>query len=162
MTGELPSPAMACMFLAAGAMLFLGLAYREFIIRFCKGANLWMAVLTFVGVAFSAGIFIGLCWSDKYYVAVLSAIGWSMAFLFFAFRGLRAKYTAARAVLLGLAAIALTMTVWSRPTVALMCAIAVPSILEYGIKGGREKLSDKIISLSSFAAVLICGAGAVM
>ncbi len=161
-TGSLPSVSFVCLASAVMAMLFLGLAYRELVIRFCRGANLWLTSLLFVGVAFSAGIFIGLCWSDAYYVAVLSAIEWSMIFLFLGFRAMRAKYTATRAVLLALSAVALTMTVWSRPTVALICLVILPVFIEYAVNGGKETRKDRVISISSFVLPLSLGAAAVM
>ena len=161
-TGELPSSEFACLILGALAMLFLGLAYREFLIRFCRGASLWLALLLLFGVAFSSGIFVGLCWSDAYYVAVLSAISWSMAFVFLALFALRAKKTVTRSILLALSAAALTMTVWSRPTVAVLCLFVLPLFAEYLIRGKKEDLKDKIISASSFCTVLLCGAAAVM
>ena len=161
LTGALPSIATACLYMAAAAMLFLGLFYRELLIRFCRGANLWLAAALLVGSAFSAGVFVSLAWSDSYYVAVISAIEWSMIFLFLAFRAMRARNTALRAVLLALSAAALTMTVWSRPTVALMCLFVVPIFVFYAFDK-KINIKDKIISISSFAVPLCIGAFAVM
>lgn len=162
LTGELPSISFACLILGAFAMLFLGLAYREFLMRFCKGASLWLALAVLIGVAFSSGIFVGLCWSDAYYVAVISAIAWSMAFVFLALFALRVKKTVTRSILLALSAAALTMTVWSRPTVAIVCLFVLPLFAEYLIRGGKIGLKDKIISSASFCTVLLLGAAAVM
>ncbi len=162
LTSSLPSVSAACIYMAAVAMLFLGLFYRELVIRFARGANLWLVAGLFVGVAFASGIFVALSWSDSYYVAVISAIEWSMIFLFLAFRAMRAKKTLTRSILLALSAIALTMTVWSRPTVALVCLVVMPFFVEFLVRGGKENIKGKLISVSAFAVPLMLGAGAVM
>lgn len=160
LTGSLPSVSAACLYMAVVTMLFLGLFYRELIIKFAKGAKLWLTCALFVGVAFSSGIFVALSWSDRYYVAVMSAIEWSMIFLFLGFRAMRAERTLTRSILLALSGIALTMTVWSRPTVALVCLVALPSFIELFLR--RENLKSKLISAFAFAVPLACGVAAVM
>ncbi|MBE6600528.1 MAG: hypothetical protein E7640_04960 [Ruminococcaceae bacterium] len=160
LTGSIPSVSAACLYMAVIAMLFLGFFYRELVIKFAKGANLWLTCVLFFGVAFSSGIFVALSWSDPYYVAVMSAIEWSMIFLFLGFRAMRAESMLARSILLALSAIALTMTIWSRPTVALVCLVAVPLFIEYLLR--HENLKSKLISASAFFVPLACGAVAVM
>ncbi len=162
LTGSLPSASIAVMFTAVAAMIMLGFLYRELIIKFCPKANLLLTAALFVGVAFSSGIFLTLCWADSYYLAVVSAILWSVSFLFLVFRAIRAKHTATRAILFALAAFSLTMTVWSRPTVAIICALVLPLLVGYAIEGGRERLRDKLICAAAFFVPLACGAGAVM
>ena len=67
-----------------------------------------------------------------------------------------------RMVLLVLAAIALTLTVWSRPTVALMCVAVFPLFFEFIFKIRKDTLKDGLMTVGSFALPLIAGAAAVM
>jgi hypothetical protein len=85
-----------------------------------------------------------------------------MAFFFLALRALRAKYTATRAVLFSLSAVALTLTVMSRPTVALMCLAVLPLLFEYILRPAKGGAKEKLISVFSFTVPLAAGAFAVM
>jgi hypothetical protein len=60
------------------------------------------------------------------------------------------------------AAIALTLTVWSRPTVALMCVAVFPLFIEFIFKIRKDTLKDGILTVASFALPLMAGAIAVM
>jgi hypothetical protein len=68
----------------------------------------------------------------------------------------------ARMIMLVFAALALTMTVWSRPTVALMCVAVFPLFIEFIFKIRKETLKDGILTVASFALPLMAGALAVM
>ena len=97
-----------------------------------------------------------------YYVAVLSAQVFSMAFVFLAVRSMSEEKLWARVVMLVLAALSLTLTVWSRPTVALMCVAVFPLFIEFIFKIRKDTLKSGLATVASFALPLIAGAIAVM
>ena len=68
----------------------------------------------------------------------------------------------ARMIMLVLAALSLTLTVWSRPTVALMCVAVFPLFVEFIFKIRKDTLKDGLLTVGSFALPLIAGAAAVM
>ena len=68
----------------------------------------------------------------------------------------------ARMIMLVLAALSLTLTVWSRPTVALMCVAVFPLFIEFIFKIRKDTLKDGLLTVASFALPLIAGAAAVM
>ena len=162
LTGKLPNIPMTCMILAIAAVIFTLFAYREVVCRFCKKPNLWLFLLGGAGVVCASGIYLGVLCSDMYYVAVLSAQVFSMAFVFLAVRAMREEKLWARTVMLVLAALALVLTVWSRPTVALMCVAVFPLFIEFIFKIRRDTLKDGLMTVASFALPLIAGAVAVM
>jgi len=125
--GALPHLVTVCVILAAAATIFSALAYREFLLRFCPRANMLLAAIGLASFLCSSGILFGIAWRDTYYVAVLSALGALMSFLFFFFRALRTHGFAMRTLLFAASGIALVLTVWSRPTVALMSTIVLPA-----------------------------------
>ena len=161
-TGALPSAVTVCFILAAFSVVFTALAFREVILRFCPHAKLYMVLAALFAVIFGGGLYAGLSWSDNYYIAVLSAIQNSMAFIFFAMRGMRTESLSKRCVLFAVSAVCLTLTVWSRPTAALMCLALAPLILDFFIKAFKENIRSALASAVSFLGVLTVGAGLVM
>ncbi len=161
-TGKLPNIPMACLILAIAAVITTALAYREVVLRFIKNPNLWLFLLGLAGTVCASGVYLGVLCSDMYYVAVLSAQTFSMAFVALAVRSMREEKLWARMIMLVLAAIALTLTVWSRPTVALMCVAVFPLFIEFIFKIRKDTLKDGILTVASFALPLIAGALAVM
>lgn len=162
LTGSLPNIPLACLILAIAAVILTALAYREVVLRFIKAPNLWLFLLGLAGVVCASGIYLGVLCSDMYYVAVLSAQVFSMAFVALAARSMREEKLWARMVMLVLAALSLTLTVWSRPTVALMCVAVFPLFIEFIFKIRKDTLKDGILTVASFALPLIAGAIAVM
>ncbi len=162
LTGTLPNVPMACLILAIAAVILTSLAYREVVIRFIKKPNLWLFLIGLAGVVCASGVYLGVLCSDMYYVAVLSAQVFSMAFVFLAVRAMREEKLWARMILLVLAALSLVLTVWSRPTVALMCVAVFPLFIEFIFKIRKDTLKDGILTVASFALPLIAGALAVM
>ena len=161
-TGKLPNIALTCLILAVLAVITTALAYREVMLRFVKKPNLWLFLLGLAGVVCASGVYLGVLCSDMYYVAVLSAQVFSMAFVALAVRSMREEKLWARMIMLVLAALALTLTVWSRPTVALMCVAVFPLFIEFIFKIRKDTLKDGILTVASFALPLIAGAAAVM
>ncbi len=162
LTGNLPNIPLACLILAIAAVIMTALAYREVVLRFIKKPNLWLFLIGLAGVVCASGVYLGVLCSDMYYVAVLSAQVFSMAFVFLAVRAMREDKLWARMILLVLAALALTLTVWSRPTVALMCVAIFPLFIEFIFKIRKDTLKDGLLTVASFALPLIAGAIAVM
>jgi len=162
LTGKLPNIPLACLILAIAAVIATALAYREVVIRFIKKPNLWLFLLGLAGTVCAGGVYLGVLCSDMYYVAVLSAQTFSMAFVALAVRSMREEKLWARMIMLVLAALALTLTVWSRPTVALMCVAVFPLFIEFIFKIRKDTLKDGLLTVASFAFPLIAGALAVM
>ncbi len=162
LTGKLPNIPYTCLILAIAAVIMTALAYREVVLRFIKKPNLWLFLLGLAGTVCASGVYLGVLCSDMYYVAVLSAQVFSMAFVALAVRAMREEKLWLRMILLVLAALALTLTVWSRPTVALMCVAVFPLFIEFIFKIRKDTLKDGILTVGSFALPLIAGALAVM
>lgn len=162
LTGKLPNIPLTCLILAIAAVIATALAYREVVIRFIKKPNLWLFLLGLAGTVCASGVYLGVLCSDMYYVAVLSAQTFSMAFVALAVRSMREEKLWARMLMLVLAALALTLTVWSRPTVALMCVAVFPLFIEFIFKIRKDTLKDGLLTVGSFALPLIAGALAVM
>ena len=162
LTGKLPNIALTCLILAIAAIIATAFAYREIVLRFIKKPNLWLFLLGLAGTVCASGVYLGVLCSDMYYVAVLSAQAFSMAFLALAVRSMREDKLWARMTMLVFAAIALTLTVWSRPTVALMCVAIFPLFIEFIFKIRKDTLKDGILTVASFALPLMVGAAAVM
>lgn len=162
LTGKLPNVPMVCLILAIAAVIMTALAYREVVLRFIQKPNLWLFLLGLAGVVSASGVYLGVLCSDMYYVAVLSAQVFSMAFVALAVRSMREETLWARMIMLVLAAISLTLTVWSRPTVALMCVAVFPLFVEFIFKIRKDTLKDGLLTVGSFALPLIVGAAAVM
>jgi len=158
----LPNDAVACIVLAIYAVVFSALAYREVVIRFCKKVNLWLFLMGELAFILSTGIYLGLFCTDMYYIAVISAVASLMAFTFFAFRAMRTKNLTARAVLLVFAALSLTLTVLSRPTVIIICIAVFTIFAEFLLGIKRENLREGLITVGSFALPLLIGVGFVM
>jgi len=161
-TGKLPNVPMACLILAIAAVIATSFAYREIVLRFIKKPNLWLFLLGLAGVVSASGVYLGALCADMYYVAVLSAQVFSMAFVFLAVRAMREEKLWLRMTLLVIAAIALTLTVWSRPTVALMCVCVFPLFIEFICKIRKDTLKPGLLTVGSFAVPLMIGAAAVM
>lgn len=162
LTGSLPNIPLACLILAIAAVIATALAYREVVLRFIKEPNLWLFLFGLAGVVSASGVYLGVLCSDMYYVAVLSAQVFSMSFVALAVRSMRTEKLWVRMTLLVLAALSLVLTVWSRPTVALMCVAVFPLFIEFIVKIRRDTLKDGLLTVASFAIPLIAGAVAVM
>ena len=161
-TGKLPNVPMSCLILAIAAVIATAFAYREVVLRFIKKPNLWLFLLGLAGAVSASGVYLGALCADMYYVAVLSAQVFSMAFVALAVRSMREEKLWLRMTLLVFAAIALTLTVWSRPTVALMCVAVFPLFIEFICKIKKDTLKDGLMTVGAFALPLIAGAAAVM
>lgn len=162
MTGEAPGDALATLLLAFFAVIFLALAYREAVIRFAKGANLWLFLFGLCAFAAVSGVYTCVFLSDVYNIPVVSALGCAMAFAFYALRAMRTENAFERAVLLVLAAVSLALTVLSRPSAAMLCMALFPIFAEYAAKNGRKALKKTASAALSFALPLTLCAVAVM
>ena len=160
-SGEIPNDAYACRMLAVYAVIFSAFAVRELLLFFCKRINLYL-FLTGVGAFVSvSGVRMALICSDAYYIPVVSALGCSMAFVFFLFGGLREKSSVPRRIFFVLSSAALALTVLSRPTAALMCASLLPVCLVYVIREKQEK-KKTVYDVCAFALPVSLFASAVM
>ena len=149
-TGKLPNIPLACLILAIAAVITTALAYREIVLRFSKEPNLWLFLIGLAGVVSASGVYLGVLCSDMYYVAVLSAQVFSMSFVALAVRSMREEKLWARMIMLVLAALSLTLTVWSRPTVALMCVAVFPLFIEFIFKIRKDTLKDGLMTKTNF------------
>ena len=160
-SGEIPNDAYTCRMLAVYAVIFSAFAVRELLLFFCKRIHLYL-FLTGVGAFVSvSGVRMALICSDAYYIPVVSALGCSMAFVFFLFGGLREKSSVPRRIFFVLSSAALALTVLSRPTAALMCASLLPVCLVYVIREKQEK-KKTVYDVCAFALPVSLFASAVM
>ena len=162
LTGTIASKALVCLILGMTAVIFIALAYREVIFRFCREPNLLLSCAGLIAVMTASGVYVGILYSDTYYIAVLSALACSSAFIYLGFRAIRTPRLLPRAFLLVAAAIALTLTVWSRPTVTIMCLMILPLFIDFAAKIRKDTLKEGIVTIASFVLPLLIGAGAVM
>ncbi len=161
-TDKLPNVPLTCLILAITAIITTVLAYREVVLRFTEKPNLFLFVIGAAAVVYASSVYLGVLCSDIYYIAVLSAQAYFMAFVFFSFRAMRSRVVWLRSVLLALAAIMLVLTVCSRPTVALLSLAVFPIFFEYLFKRPRESAGKIVATVAPFALVLIGGAVFVM
>ena len=168
LTGSIPSHYRACLVLAVCACVFLMLAYCEAVFLFTDSIYILPTALGGVALFFASGIPTALSCSDNYYLAVISAICFSMASLFFGLFALRRKKIYSKCIFLTLCAICLTLTVWSRPSSSIMCLILTVPFLKYlfdavkELKTRREKKYEQLIPCGAFLIILMLGASAVM
>ena len=158
-TDKLPNEALVCLVLAISAIIFMAFAVREAVLTFCKRVNLWLFLAGMASVIAVSGVYMAVLCSDVYYIPVVSALSCSMAFIFFSLGSVRKKNILFRNIYLVLAAISLTLTVLSRPTVAIMCVAIFPIFLLIVKQEGFKK---SIGSVCSFALPIVLGAAAVM
>ncbi|MBQ9746874.1 MAG: hypothetical protein IJW21_08645, partial [Clostridia bacterium] len=161
-SGELPDDAMACFILSIFAVTFAALAYREAVLRFCKKVNIFLFLAGLCAFIAVSGVHTGVFCSDVYYIPVLSALGCSQAFVFFALRAVRKHGLAERRLILFLAALALVLAVLSRPTAALMCAAVFPVFADLLGDIKRETKRKSLTTACFFLVPLALGAGLVM
>jgi len=161
-TGGLPNDAYATMLLAVYAVIFLLLAFREAVLRFVPKANLWLFLLGLFAFTAVSGVYTAVIIADFYYIPVVSALGCSMAFIFYFFRAMRKSKLCERRTLLALSAVSLGLTVLSRPTAALMCLAAFPLFAEFLFKSKQKDRKKTFCTVSCFALPLIVFAAAVM
>lgn len=126
-TGLYPTVLLATFVFAGVSTLLFSWLLIEFSKTVCHKAPGWLLCLSLPCLLSLSGIPTAVCFSDWYYLPVVSALLFSILFWAFLLRGLRAKRRFA-AWFAG-AAIALTLAVLSRPTAALMCASAFPFML---------------------------------
>ena len=162
LTGSIPSHVTACLILAVMACFFLMLAYREMLLAFCPSANYVLCIIGAFGLLFCSGILTGIVCADNYYLAVISALCFSMATLFSGLYAVRKTKKHAKCVFFVLCAVFLTLTVWSRPSSALMCIILVPTFVsELKTVIESKKYSD-LLPLALFVVTVSAGATLVM
>lgn len=162
LTGNIPSHVAACLILSVLACFFLMLAYRETLLAFCPRANYVLGFFGAIALFFCSGIPIGIVCADNYYLAVISALCFSMAAIFSGLYAVRKTKKHAKCVLFVLCAIFLTLTVWSRPSSALMCLILVPTFVSYLKNVIESKKLIEFLPTALFLLTLSCGAAFVM
>ena len=162
LTGTIASRTLVCLILGFLSVIFVALAYREMVFRFCDGPSLLLTAAGLVGVTAASGVYVALLYSDTYYIPVLSVLACSSAFIYLGFRAMRTQKLVPRAVFLVAAALALTLTVWSRPSVVVMCLMILPLFVGFAVKIRRDTLREGLITIASFVLPLALGAAAVM
>ena len=162
LTGNIISHVAACLILAVMACFFLMLAYREMILAFCPGASYGLCVIGAICLFFCSGIPICVVCADNYYLAVISAICFSMAAVFSGLCAVRKTKKHAKCVLFIVCAVFLTLTVWSRPSSALMCIVLVPAFASELVRVIKSKKYSDLLPLALFVAFVSAGATLVM
>lgn len=157
MTGKMPSAEFASVLLCLYAVIFISLLYIQFIRRFCKNVPIVLALLGQLALLFGSGIFAVAFEAKFYYIAVLSGITWTAAFLYFLLTAYYEEVFVKRIIYLVMSGISIVLIAASRPTLLLYCAAAiVPAIFIMTRK--QEKIKSKIIYVVSIGTPLVMGA----
>ncbi len=162
LSGAVPSTALLCLILALWSVLFLALAYREAVCRFAPKCNFILMLFGLPACVAASGVYLGVLCSDAYYVAVLSALACVSACIFFAFAAIRARNTVLCSALFFFSGASGVLAVMSRPSASLMCAVMVPSLICFIIRGRKNFLRHILPPLILFSVPIICGAAFVM
>lgn len=154
---KLPSDLSASSMLALGAIVFLFLALREIVIRFDLKPNLLLYMISFP--ALTAGSCIPFIQSRivVYYIALLSAIMFGAAFIFFSFRATRTSLLFPRVMFFFGAGISLVSLLASRPTSVIVPVLFITPIFINVLVDRTARVTRKILDVSAFFIPLLAG-----
>ena len=160
-TRKVPTTLLVSEILCLFCVIFISQLYGLFIKKFCKDVSAPLAVFGQAAVVFGSCIFGVAAELKFYYIAVLSGIAWTAAFLYFLFSAYWCDNFKRRVALLALAGVSVVLIVTSRPTLLLYCFIGIIPAL-YIFKSKEETKKNKIIYAASVGVPIVIGAVAVM
>lgn len=156
-----PSTVFASILLCIYAVIFISLLYNFVICRFCRKVPVVLAVLGYFSILFTSGIFAITAENMFYYMAVLSGIAWTAAFMYFLLKAYYSDKVNLRIVFLILAGISVVLIAASRPTLLIyVSAVIVPAAFVLSDK--TEVLKNKVLYAVSFAVPVSAGAILIM
>lgn len=160
-TRHVPSPLFASALLAVHCIIFITLLYWLFLRKFTKDVPIVLAVLGLIALVFGSTVLAITAEAQFYFIAVLSGIASTTAFLYFLFEAYFCKNFRLRIILLVLAGVSVALIAASRPTMLLYCLIGmIPAV--YIFRDGKETTKNKALYVVSVAVPVIIGAALIM
>ncbi len=160
-TRKIPTTLFASGILAIQCIIFISLLYGLFVKKFVGDVPAAALVLGQVAVIFGSGIFAAAAETMFYFMAVLSGVAWTAAFLYFLFKAYYTDSLKSRVILLICCGISGSLIAASRPTLLLYCAVGL--IPAFGIMTSEsESIKNKAIYCASVGVPLFIGACLIM
>lgn len=160
-THQLPSAKLASMIVTIYAVFFLTMLYILVLKKFCTDVPLLAAVMGHLALIFGSSVLALNTEQLFYYIAVISGIGCTAAFLYFILKAYFEESFKLRIAFLVLSGVSAVMIVASRPTMVIYCVSAiVPAVFILGSK--EETVKRKIIYACSIGVPLVIGAAGIM
>ncbi len=160
-TRHVPSALFVSAILAVHCIIFLTLLYRLFLRRFCREVPLLLALLGLAALVFGSTVLAIASEAQFYFIAVLSGIASTAAFLYFLFEAYYSKKFGKRIALLTAAGVSIALIAASRPTMLLYCFIGIiPAVFIF--KDNKETAKNKALYVTSIGVPVIIGAALIM
>ena len=161
LTGKVPTTEFASALLCIYAVIFISLLYIETIKHFCENVPIVLAMLGQITLLFGSAIFAAAFEVKFYYMAVLSGITWTAAFLYFLLKAYYESSFKKRLILLFLSGVSVVLIVASRPTLIFYGVVAiVPAV--FILTSKNETLKRKISYVVSIGVPIAIGAVIIM
>ena len=161
LTGKIPTPLFASMLLCVYCVIFLTLLYELFLRRFCNDVPRELAILGLCALLFGSVIFAVASEAQFYFIAVLSGIAWTAAFLYFLLSAYFCEDFRRRVILLVISGVSVALIAASRPTLLLYCFTAIIPAWDI-MKNKKETTKNKFIYAAAIGVPVILGAALIM
>ena len=160
-TGKVPTVYLVSALLCIYAVIFISLLYIQLIRRFCPGMPMVLAFLGQAALVFGSAIFAAAFEVQFYYMAVISGVTWTAAFLYFLITAYYESNIVKRIIYLVLSGVSVVLIVASRPTLLFYGVVAlVPAIFIMISKD--ETVKRKISYVSAIGVPVVIGAVLIM
>ncbi len=160
-TGKLPSPVLASALVTLYAMIFISLFYVALLKHMTQDVPLLLASLGHFTILLTSPIFALNSEMLFYYIAVISGIGSTAAFLFFLLEAYYTENVRKRSVMLVLTGIATAFMAGSRPGMLIYCTAAAAAAW-FVLTDKNDTVKHKIIYAASVCVPVITGAVLIM
>ena len=161
LTDKVPTIEFACTLLCIYAVIFISLLYIEMIRHFCKDVPLVLAMLGQITLLFGSAIFALTYEYLFYYMAVLSGLTWTAAFLYFLLKAYYESDFKKRIIQLVLSGVSVVLVVASRPTLIFYGVVAlVPAI--FILTSKKETVKRKLSYIAAIGVPVAIGAVMIM
>lgn len=161
LTGKIPTPLFASMLLCVYCVIFLTLLYELFLRRFCNDVPRELAILGLCALLFGSVIFAVASEAQFYFIAVLSGIAWTAAFLYFLLSAYFCENFRRRVILLVISGVSAALIAASRPTLLLYCFTAIIPAWDI-MKNKKEATKNKLIYSAAVGVPVVIGAALIM
>ena len=153
---RIPSCSSTVAILGTIATVAVVLAFLSAVRMYVPKINLLALLLMIPAVSCAGFIFYNMLFSDKYYVACLSAIAGIGFSMFFGLSAVMGKKTVSRLLLFFLSGVSLAVCAGSRPTAALCAAVLLPAFTGVLLDKDR-KLIFRLSEAFAFVVPVIAG-----
>lgn len=160
-TSKSPTPLLASSLLCIYCVVFISLLYELFVRRFCKGVPLVLAIMGLPALLFGSVVFSIAAEAQFYFIAVLSGVASTAAFLYFLFSAYFNESFKKRLVLLALAGVSAALIAASRPTLLLYCFVGIIPAIDI-LTGKGETLKRKLSYVCAVGVPIVIGAALIM